>query len=73
MIEDLREDGQVRRGFLGVNIQGVSEDIAASVDLEDAQIEDVLAEAETALGEYVTAEGTVEFDLSAHIVTGTKP
>ena len=41
--------------------------------LDDAQIEDILAEAETALGEYVAAEGTVEFDLSAHIVTGTKP
>lgn len=41
--------------------------------LEEAQIEHILSEAETALGRYVTANGTVEFDLSAHIVTGTKP
>ncbi len=37
VIADLREDGQVERGFLGVNIQGVTEDIAASVDLDEAR------------------------------------
>ncbi len=37
VIADLREDGQVERGFLGVNIQGVTEDIAASVDLGEAR------------------------------------
>lgn len=41
--------------------------------LEEQQIQQVLAEAESALRQYVTPNGSVEFDVSAHIVTGTKP
>lgn len=42
------------------------------VVLTEAQIEEILREAEDVLGKYVTAEGTVEFDTPAHIVSGTK-
>ena len=35
IIADLRDHGTVRRGFLGVNIQGVSADIAASLGLAE--------------------------------------
>lgn len=41
--------------------------------LDEEQIQRILAEAESALGRYVTAEGSVVFDSSAHIVTGSKP
>lgn len=43
------------------------------VVLEEEQIQRILAEAETALREYVTAEGQVAFDSPAHIITGAKP
>jgi SAM-dependent methyltransferase len=43
------------------------------VILTEEQIQRVLAEAESALGRYLTAEGNVTFDVSAHIVTGSKP
>jgi ubiquinone/menaquinone biosynthesis C-methylase UbiE len=43
------------------------------VVLEEEQIRRILAEAESALGRYVTAEGQVAFDSPAHIVTGTTP
>lgn len=42
------------------------------VILHEERIEHVLAEAESALGRYVTADGGVAFDVSAHIVTGSK-
>jgi SAM-dependent methyltransferase len=42
------------------------------VILNEERIERVLAEAENALGRYVTADGDVAFDVSAHIVTGSK-
>ena len=42
------------------------------VVLTEEQIECILKEAEQALGQYVTPEGTVEFDSPAHIVTGRK-
>jgi len=42
------------------------------VELEDEQIEHILAEAETTLRRYVTADGQVVFDAPAHIVTGTR-
>jgi ubiquinone/menaquinone biosynthesis C-methylase UbiE len=42
------------------------------VILEEAQIASILEEAERALAQYVTADGTVEFDAPAHIVTGRK-
>ncbi|MGE0354413.1 MAG: hypothetical protein AB7Q69_14440, partial [Gemmatimonadales bacterium] len=42
------------------------------VSLTVAQIASILTEAEEALGRYVTAAGTVEFDAPAHIVTGAK-
>jgi len=41
--------------------------------LDEEQIRSILAKAESALGRYVTREGTVEFAISAHIVTGSKP
>ncbi|MEN8214214.1 MAG: methyltransferase domain-containing protein [Pseudomonadota bacterium] len=42
------------------------------VVLSEEQIECILQEAEQALGQYVTAEGAVEFVSPAHIVTGRK-
>ena len=36
IIEDLREGGSVKRGWLGINIQNVSEDIAEGLSLEKA-------------------------------------
>ncbi len=36
IVAQLREDGRVARGWLGVNIQVVSEDIAAGLDLDEA-------------------------------------
>lgn len=42
------------------------------VVLAEEQIEPILKEAEQALGQYVTEEGTVEFDAPAHIVTCRK-
>ncbi len=43
------------------------------VFLKDDQIQSILAEAETALAEYVTGDGDVVFNAPAHIVTGIKP
>ncbi|MEX0860863.1 MAG: Do family serine endopeptidase [Cucumibacter sp.] len=37
VIEDLMDDGSVTRGFLGVSIQDVTDDIAASVGLAEAR------------------------------------
>jgi serine protease Do len=34
VIEDLRDDGEVSRGYLGVNLQPVSEDIADALELD---------------------------------------
>ena len=35
VIEDLKDDGRVQRGWLGVRIQAVTEELAASLDLEE--------------------------------------
>jgi hypothetical protein len=43
------------------------------VVLEEKLIQAILAEAENALRHYVTAQGQVEFDSPAHVVTGTRP
>lgn len=43
------------------------------VVLREEQIQGILAEAESALSRYVTAEGKVVFDAPAHIITGAKP
>lgn len=43
------------------------------VALTEAQIGDVLGEAEAALGSYVDDTGAVAFPVAAHIVTGTRP
>lgn len=37
VIDDLKSDGVVERGWLGVNIQMLTEDIAASLDLDKAE------------------------------------
>lgn len=37
IVEQLKESGRVERGFLGVQIQEVSEEIAQSLDLEEAK------------------------------------
>jgi serine protease Do len=37
IIADLQDDGMVERGWLGVHIQGVDEDLAAGFGLEDAE------------------------------------
>jgi SAM-dependent methyltransferase len=42
------------------------------VILSEEQIESILKDAEEALSDYVTSEGTVEFDAPAHLATGTK-
>lgn len=42
------------------------------VDLPEEQIAIILDESEQALAQYITADGSVEFDAPAHIVTGTK-
>jgi ubiquinone/menaquinone biosynthesis C-methylase UbiE len=42
------------------------------VVLPEGQIQRILGEAERALRRYVTAEGTVEFESPAHIVSGTR-
>lgn len=43
------------------------------VQLPEALIGRILDEAEVALGDFVTAQGRVEFDAPAHIVTARKP
>jgi hypothetical protein len=45
---------------------------AVGVLLSEEEIQRILAEAEQVFGAYVTAEGWVELDLSAHIVTGAR-
>ncbi len=42
------------------------------ISLSEDLIERILEEAEEALGQYATAQGTVEFDMLARIVTGTR-
>jgi SAM-dependent methyltransferase len=42
------------------------------VMLSEPQIVQILEEAEQALGQYVDAEGSVVFDVSAHIITGSR-
>ena len=42
------------------------------VHLTDELIDHILQEAETALGKYATAEGTVIFDVTAHVITAKK-
>lgn len=42
------------------------------IELEEELIERILAEAEEALAEFVTADGRVEFEVPAHLVTGGK-
>jgi hypothetical protein len=43
------------------------------VVLSEEQIARILEEAEHILAPYVTADGTVAFEVSAHIVTGRAP
>lgn len=43
------------------------------VELEEEKIQQILAEAEKALGSYITPEGQAVFNSPAHIVTGTRP
>lgn len=43
------------------------------VPLKEQQIHSILNAAEDALHQYITAEGVVEFDMPAQIVTATKP
>ena len=43
------------------------------VTLPAATIEAILEEAESALADFVTADGSVEFDAPAHIVSGVRP
>jgi len=43
------------------------------VHLTDGLIGQILQEAESALSSYVTGEGTVVFDVTAHVVTSKKP
>ena len=42
------------------------------VMLDEATIEQILEEAESALGAYVADDGQAVFDAPAHIVTGTR-
>jgi SAM-dependent methyltransferase len=44
----------------------------AGIKLHESLIQRILLEAESAVGRHVRGEGIVEFDVSAHIVTGSK-
>jgi hypothetical protein len=46
---------------------------AMDVYLEEDLIQSILVEAEIVLGQYITQDGTVEFDMPAHIITAIKP
>jgi hypothetical protein len=51
------------RGWLPIMGVAVTED----------QIQQILRNAEQALGDYATRSGTVAFELSAHVVSGRRP
>lgn len=46
---------------------------AMGVDLAEDQIQHILAEAQSALGRFVTSKGEVEFEAPAHVIVCTKP
>jgi SAM-dependent methyltransferase len=46
---------------------------AMGVMLPEEQIGKILSESERLLGRYANERGEVEFELSAHIITGTRP
>jgi hypothetical protein len=46
---------------------------AMDVYLEEDLIQSILVEAEIVLGQYISQDGTVEFDMPAHIITAIKP
>jgi SAM-dependent methyltransferase len=69
--------GQGRARFPSVGVM-VEADLRGwlpimGVVLPEAQIARILEEAEADLRPYVTPDGTVEFDTSAHVVTGSRP
>jgi len=43
------------------------------VAVTEDQIQQILRNAEQALGDYATRSGTVAFELSAHVVSGRRP
>ena len=55
----------------GIDLRGRLPVLGAVLD--EKQIQRILAEAESALRVYVTAEGAAVFELSAHIIKGAKP
>ncbi|WP_425046354.1 Do family serine endopeptidase [Primorskyibacter sp. S87] len=67
IVEDLREDGMVDRGWLGVSIQGVTPDIASAMGLDSAKgalVSDVV-DSSPAAGQLHTGDVIVAYDGTA--------
>ncbi len=65
VIADLRENGSVQRGWLGVQIQGVSDEIAASLALEESRgalVVDVQDGSPAAKAQLKSGDVIVDFD-----------
>jgi serine protease Do len=84
VIEDLRDDGEVSRGYLGVNLQPVSDDIADALELDStdgalvaqAQPDAPAAEAGIGDGDIITAvngEAVIDSRELARTIAGFDP
>jgi serine protease Do len=65
IIDDLEDDGQVERGWLGVHIQGIDEDLAQSFGLDEpkgALVSQVMPDSPAASAEFQKGDVILEFD-----------
>jgi serine protease Do len=65
IIDDLKDDGRVERGWLGVHIQGIDEDLAQSFGLDEprgALISQVMPDSPAASAEFQKGDVILEFD-----------
>jgi serine protease Do len=65
IIDDLKDDGQVERGWLGVHIQGIDEDLAQSFGLDEprgALISQVMPDSPAASANFQKGDVILEFD-----------
>jgi len=69
VLEQLMEFGETRRGWLGVGIQDVSEDIAASLGLNDTKGAMVLSVTPDGPADGVLREGDLIFEFDGRTVT----